>query len=261
MGKNEHENSRIGAARLSKIRSILREARVTDHSNAVSKNIAHTQEDYRDPIKLNTDLVRAEVRKAVAEAMYQDDRMVSLAEQRAIEDRQINKYYTWKVHDETVHGHVDAVHGTMPKEAVREWHSQRTLSAVEPGTAQIARGTCNYAVAKKPRTYTDINRLSHDGDTEILAEGGEVLSREYNLNAVKAQRDATRRILEKNNGMNEHGELTVPHLAIYVHGKTDKRGHDFEIAAARQKMDDILWIRVWHFGLEKNYKKNYVSAR
>jgi hypothetical protein len=88
-------------------------------------------------------------------------------------------------------------------------------------------------VFKRPRLMADVNNLPKGIESSLRSEGV-VYTREDNLNAVKAERDLTGKILGEQENLDKNGQAKNPYLAIYLHGKVDTRGSDFEIAAKQE---------------------------
>jgi hypothetical protein len=182
---------------------------------------------------LAVDARRAFVRKRVSEIMHAADVLMPVEDRGDVVSRQINRYYGGEIGDPSVRGHVEAVHGTAPSAKIVELCKQLKLSSHEEETLAITRRAKNWLAVRVPRVVTDVNQMPPNLPASLRSEGS-IFTREYNLNAVKAQRDLTSRVLESEGNLSPEGEAVRPYLAVYVHGKVDTRGSDFEIAAANK---------------------------
>ncbi len=192
-------------------------------------------EQYPHGERLKEDVIRAEIRKRVSELMYASDHQnLPLQEQEAVIERQINRYFKFIIGDPTLHGHVEAPHGIAPALEVRNWCKKKGIVSSESKTASIASGAINNFIFSRPRLFADINCLPQNVKSSLRSEGA-VYTREDNLNAVKSQRDLTKKLLSCSNNLNKSSQVINPHLAIYFHGKSDSRGHNFEIATKQRE--------------------------
>ncbi|HLG25198.1 MAG TPA: hypothetical protein VI588_00170 [Candidatus Gracilibacteria bacterium] len=188
-------------------------------------------EQYPFGRNLEVDANRALVRKRVSELMFSEDVLLASEDRDEITNRQINRYYDGEIGNPVLRGHIEAVHGTEPSQAIVDLCKELKLSSHEEGTLDITKACKNWLAVKQPRVVTDVNQLPKNLPASLRSEGS-IFTREYNLNAVKAQRDLTARVLEREDNLDSNGKAKNPYLAVYVHGKVDTRGHDFEIAAA-----------------------------
>lgn len=180
--------------------------------------------------KLKQDIISAEVRKKVSKTLYEKDKTLGFPEQQEIIERQMNRYYDHDLGDPKLRGHVEAPHGTKASAKVEKWSEDHKISDYETNTNEITEKTANYMIFKRPRLLADVNSLPKDVESSLRSEGA-VYTKEDNLNAVKAQRDLTKKMLKEQNNLTADGKANNPYLAVYLHGKVDTRGHDFEIAA------------------------------
>ena len=221
--------SELNHQRFTKVKAA--KIKVKDQANDAAAKLEQTQGP--DAVGENPwiDFKRAETRKHVSELLFAEDSALPAEEQEQIKARQINKYYRYKVSRPDLRGHVEAQHGARIKDAkMRLYCIKNGYTSYEVYTGRIAEQTANNMVFKKPRLHTDINNLPSEVQTSLQSERA-CYTREYNLNGVKAERDLTGRILQSIDNLDENGKAKNPHLHIMLHGKTDKRGHDFEIAA------------------------------
>lgn len=181
---------------------------------------------------LQTDLTRAEVRKKVSETLYVTDKAAAPAQQAEIVERQINRFYDFKIGNKGLMGHVESPHGTAPSQKIRDWCKEENhkMASHEVHTNEISQQTPNWMVFNKTRLLTDVNSLKVGVKSSLRSEDA-VYTKEDNLNALKAQRDLTAKMLMEQGNLGGDGKAKNPYLAIYLHGKVDTRGHDFELAA------------------------------
>jgi|GEM_PF-1831351 len=182
--------------------------------------------------KMKQNMIRAEVRKKVSKTMFEHDKSLKEPEQQEIKERQSNAYYEYEIKDKSVRGFVEAPHGIAPSEKVKAWCKEKGVTSHETHTAEITKMVPNWLVFKRSRMIADVNSYPKDKELESsLRSENSVYTKQDNLNALIAQRDTTKKILKEQNNLDENGQAKNPHLAIYLHGKADTRGHDFEIAA------------------------------
>lgn len=243
-------NFGLTGKRVGRIRRVRAEATGDLPDNVLQTRLekGHTKEQayaqYPHGAALEAHAHRAEIRKRVSEAMFKEDRKNLPADEReAVEERQINRYYRYQVGDPSLRAHVEAPHGIEPSAEVKQWCVEHSVVDHEPGTAFIATQGVNHMVFKRSRLDVDVNSLPTGVKTSLRSEGA-AYTKEDNMNAVKAQRDLTARVLTQMGNLNESGKVINPHLAVYFHGKTDKRGHDFEIAARQREGKGPLDPRV-----------------
>lgn len=226
------------AARIGKIRKLVKKARAETPADlrkivAADADIDPEMIDdqYIHQIDHDIGLQRAWVRKAISETLHQEDILsLSAEEQEKIVQRQINRYYSCHLGDPGLRGHVEAVHGTRPSTAMVDYCNANKIASHDEMTNEITEKTVNHLIVKKPRLFTDINQLPTPRQFSLRSEGA-LFTREYNLNAIKAQRDLIMKIQKAQNNLSQDGKVINPYLAIYIHGKVDTRGHDIEIAA------------------------------
>ena len=203
--------------------------------------------DEEKQMRFEEDLITAEVRRRVSKVMYEQDRQLSPEEQEEIIERQIDRYYNSNIQNNTLRAHVEAPHGTKASEKVEKWCETNKISDYETNTNEITGETTNWMIFKRSRLVADVNSLPKDVESSLRSEGT-VYTQEDNLNAVKAQRDLTKKLLREQDNLDGEEKAKNPYLAIYLHGKVDTRGHDFEIAAKEENgqgpIDPLLafWI-------------------
>lgn len=194
-------------------------------------------------------LIRAEMRRRVIEAAFAIDHEKPREEQDKIIDRQIRANFEYKQDREDVRGHVDVIHALPPdydsenrrrskKGPLNNWALANKTSSFETGIGEIAAKAFNNVLFKRHRLHTDPNSLGVGEDTSILIERKSIAKRS-NVNALKAQRDVTKRMMEGAGAM-EDGVLKKPYFAIFLHGKVDTRGADFEIAACEKEWIEAI---------------------
>jgi hypothetical protein len=69
--------------------------------------------------KFKESIIRAEVRKQVSKAIFEEDKNLGGPERQEIIDRQINRYYGYHLGNKKLRGHIDAPHGTAPSKKFR----------------------------------------------------------------------------------------------------------------------------------------------
>lgn len=253
--------------RIAKIRAAVKKARKELPADLKKRVAAETgvkpeklDQQYLHELPAEIAFERAMIRKAVSEALFEQDILELSEEERAdIENMQINRYYRYQIQQPGIRGHIEAVHGTAPGKKIIDYCIEHKLSSHEEGTNGITERTQNHLIATKPRVFTDINHLPNNVPTSLRSEGV-LFSREYNINAVKAQRDLTKRVLKQHHNLDEKGKAINPYLAIYIHGKSDARGSDFEIGAKQRDgkgpIDPLLAFWIADKLREKTAQKN-----
>lgn len=226
----EKKQEEIVKSRLEKGHTIQKA--VKEDSPLIMADDEHLSDEEKEK-KFKTNVVRAEIRKRVSKAMYEEDTKLPAVEQREIAERQVNRFYDFKVNQPTLRAHVEAPHGTKASKKVEKWCEDHKISDYETNTNEITAETTNWMIFNKPRLIADVNSLPADVESSLRSEGA-VYTKEDNLNAVKAQRDLTSHLLKEQNNLDENGKAKNPYLAVYLHGKVDTRGHDFEIAARQE---------------------------
>ena len=198
--------------------------------------------DITDPDKISkkypssenfkSDMESAEIRRRVSEVMFIRDQELSQEDKKGIIERQINKHFSMEFSSKEVMGHVQMPHGVKPNLTIQEWCKQNNVTDYDEQTSEIGKATGNYIAYKFSRSRADLNNLSEDVSRPSHVTESSVFTKEYNLNALKAQRDLMLRVFEDKQIMDEDGKLTKPYMDVHIHGKVDTRGSDFEIAAA-----------------------------
>jgi len=180
--------------------------------------------------ELEPHLLRAHQRREIALILHEQERDLPDSLKGVLEEEEIGEYYDYADGSPEIKGHVDVVHGTPPSEKVQAWLKGHDITDYEAGVNEIGQKVRNNMIFKKSRISADVNHLTSDVLTSIRSERT-VLSEEFNLHGVKSERALTRRMLKKAGSLDEDGKAKNPYLAIYLHGKADTRGNDFEIAA------------------------------
>lgn len=231
----------IGGERFGKIRKAVEKVKkevpdsVLENRLEKGHKAEKAYEQYPHGKKLDIDARKAEIRRRVSQLMFEDDtKNLSAEEQDEVIERQIDRFYRYDIGNKDIHGHLDAPHGSKPADDnILEWCESHKVVAFEGETDVIAQSGVNNMVFYRSRLLADVNSLPH-GVTSSLRSEGAVYTQEDNLNAVKAQRDLTAKILKESDNLDANGQAIRPHLAIHVHGKVDTRGHDFEIGAKQK---------------------------
>lgn len=244
-GSGKEQTRHPSAARVRQIREAIKKAKAEMPENVLSTRLekGHDEEaafkQYPKGEKLKTDVQRAEIRRRVSKILFEQDKTLAPKEQQEIKERQTNRYYEFKIGNNTLRGHVEAPHGTAPSEEIKKWCKKMGVSSHETNTAEITKETPNWMVFKRPRLHTDVNSLPKDVESSLRSEGN-VYTKEDNLNALAAQRDLTKEVLKQQGNLTEDGQAKNPYLGIYLHDKVDTRGHDFEIAAKEVDGKNLL---------------------
>lgn len=225
----EEKREEIIQSRLEKGDNVKKAA--SEHSPLFA-NYDHLSDEEKEKM-FKANVVRAEIRKRVSKAMYEEDKNLAPAEQYEIAERQVNRFYDFKINQPKLRAHVEAPHGTKASDKVEKWSEDNKISDYETNTNEITAETTNWMIFNKPRLIADVNSLPADVESSLRSEGA-VYTKEDNLNAVKAQRDLTAHLLKEQNNLDGNGKAKNPYLAVYIHGKVDTRGHDFEIAAKQE---------------------------
>lgn len=250
---NEEKARVTRVARIGKMKKALKQAKAKSPAAATVKSRLEKDHDSAKafeqyPLQVNLDpklskqeqieqfernVISAETRKQVSNVMFEHDKKLPKEEQEAIIDQQIKRFYDFNVGQKDLRGHVESPHGTQPSEKIHQWCEERKISDYEFHTNDITKQTTNWMVFNKPRILTDVNSLDKGTESSLRAEHA-VYTKEDNQTALKAQRDLTAKMLKEQGNLDKDGKVINPHLAIYLHGKTDSRGHDFEIAAKQE---------------------------
>jgi len=179
---------------------------------------------------LEPHLIRAHQRREVALILHEQERDLPDSLREVLEEEEIAEYYDYAEGAPEVKGHVDVVHGTPPSDAIQAWCKEHGVTDYEAGVNEIGQKVGNNMIFKKSRIAADVNHLPADVKTSIRSERT-VLSEEFNIHGVKSERALTRRMLKRAGNLDGDGKAKNPYLAIYLHGKVDSTGNDFEIAA------------------------------
>src|SRR3972149_9649075 len=215
----------ISPERIKKVRKTRDEVEEGLSENMVAGKVisaADREESFANYPKgegLMKDARRAEIRKRVSKRMFEADADLSPKEKADVIERQINRYFNFAVHNKTLRGHVEAPHGIAPSDETVAWCKENNVVSFEEGTRAITEQISNYAILNRPRIFVDINNLPKGVESSLRSDGA-VFTEEDNLNAVKAQRDVIRKILEASDNIDSEGKAINPHLAIFLHGKT-----------------------------------------
>jgi len=167
----------LGSDRLGKIRNVLSlvESELPDDILSDKLEPGQTTEDafrqFPGGEKLPETIRQAEIRRIVSKRMFDIDADLSKAEQDAIIERQINRYFEFAIGNPSVRGHVEAPHGIKPSDEVSRWCLANNITSFEIKTAVIARKTANHIIFKKSRLVADINSLPSDVESSLRSEG------------------------------------------------------------------------------------------
>lgn len=221
---------RVRQARENVERSLPNNRRTLEKRLKKGDTVEEANSKYPKGKELAVDIKKAEIRKRVSEVLYEEDTRGYSEDSSGVIERQIHRYYDYEIQDPTLRGHIDAPHAAKPPADLEKLCKAKSIITDEPHTDAIARIASNWMVCKKSRVQANADALPGS----VLSEGT-VYTKEDSLNVVKAKRDLTQKMLEEQNNITEDGKAKNPYLAIYCHGKTDKRGHDIEIAAKLKK--------------------------
>jgi hypothetical protein len=219
----------ISSERFGFLRSEVNKAREAYNSRKQTKkeqdvidNLSETS-PYINAVELRE---KAFVRRDVSEEMFRIDQSLSDEEKNEIVERQIQRHYEACFENSEIRGHVHAPHGIRPEMRIEEWAVERSFTDFDENTDIIAKEVSNNLVFNKNRFWTDVNRLNHGQGTSLKSE--RAWTREFNLNAIKAQRDSIALHARENELLDEHDQFISPYLSIELHGKGNKRGRDIE---------------------------------
>lgn len=187
-----------------------------------------TNETPPSPSAKELKLQKALIRREVAQSAHSLDSQKNPEEQAEIKERLIRRYYKYKITRPDIRGHVEAPHGVKPSDPVRAWCKEHKAVSFEVGTIPIALKVSNNLRFRKPRLTADVNYLPF-GETSSLHSEGAVYTREDNLTAHAAERQLMEKVFEQTHCLSLEKKVNQPYLAIFLHGKADVHGHDFEI--------------------------------
>lgn len=213
--------------------------------------------------ELAAHLIRAHTRKEIALLLHDQEKDLPASLREVLEAAEIGEYYDYSMGLSGIKGHVDVVHGTAPSEEIKAWCKEHKVVDYEAGVNEIGRKVGNNMIFKKSRIAADVNNLPANTLTSIRSEKT-VLTEEYNLHGVKSERLLTRDFLKNSGNLDEQGKAKNPYLAIYLHGKADSSGHDFEIAAKQidgtGPIDPLLAFWIKESLMEKTKEKGLKNA-
>lgn len=239
MKKSKNMEPKISSERFNTIRKIVKEVKNSLPVDILSKKLDFGQnkedafEKFPEGKNIEKNVEEAEIRRLVSHKMYDLDSDLPDSEKEKIIERQITKYFDFQIDNKDVRGHIEVPHGTKPSKKIIDWCKQNKVTSFESKTTDIAKNVSNHVIFKKSRLFTDINSLPFEVESSIKSEDT-VFTKEDNLNAVKAQRDLTKKILESQDNLDKNNKAERPHLVIYFHGKSEI-GDDLVIGARQQK--------------------------
>ena len=230
---------------LSSVRKEIEKNVPTDKEELL-KHIANT-EDFQtanevenaylhlDPNIVNS-IRNAIIRKRVSEVMFAIDKHLPEDAKETIIQRQKNAYFEYKIGDKKLKGHAESIHGAEPPEDFKNYCLDNNINSFEEETEEICANVKNHILSKKSRLFTDVNKLTNEeNDTGHLITEGQRITKQYNTNAIKAQRDTLKQVLQESDNLDKNGKCKNPYLAVYVHGKADNKTSANLVIGAKQR--------------------------